>query len=98
MAFTDQQSNRTTRLITALRDLKDAYYQLKEDRDEMLLIGIPGAADFPAPGDLNHVTRSRLQNAAGLVALLETHMTTPAVLAAGNNAKSPLDAIIEILR
>lgn len=98
MAFTAQQSNATSRLVKALTDLKDAYYQLKEDRDAMSLIGIPPDDGFPAPGDLDHVTRQRLRNAVGLVALLETHMTTSVVLSAGLPAKSPLDAIVEVIR
>lgn len=98
MAFTVQQTNATTRLITALTAVKDAYYQALEDKDAAALIGIPGVSDFPAPGDLDHVTRARLQNAHGVVDALKTFLTTPVPLAGGNPNKSPLDAIVEVIR
>lgn len=98
MAFTTQQTNRTSKLLNALDALKGAYYELLEEQEQAGLIGVPGANDFPAPGELDHLTRARLQNAHGVPAALKTFMTTAVVLFAGNPAKSPLDAIVEPLR
>jgi hypothetical protein len=98
MAFTTQQLNATTRLLTALNALKDAYYECLEMKDGAALIGIPQQADFPAPGDLDHVTRTRLQNAHGVVDKFKDWLLTPIELFASNPTKAPLDAIVEALR
>lgn len=95
MAFTVQQTNRTSKLLDAL---KAAYYELLEEQEAAGLIGIPGVNDFPAPGELDHLTRARLQNVHGVPAALKAFMTTPIPLAGGNPNKSPLDAIVESLR
>lgn len=98
MAFTVQQLNSTTRLLQALKALKADYYQALEDKEAAALIGIPLPADFPPPGDLDHVTLARLRNAHGVVNALRTFLTTPIVLAAQLPEKAPLDAIVEVLR
>lgn len=107
MAITTQQLNTTSRLITALTALKDAYYDAIEAKDAAALIGIPAANEFPAgggagfPGDLDHVNpRVRLVYGHGVVDALKTWMTTPIDLDGAGAAanKAPLDAIFELIR
>lgn len=98
MAFTIQQENRSNELIDKLKAFKTLYYDLIEAKDAAALLAIPGQSDYPAPGNLEHVTRARLQNAHGVVDALKTFMTTGVVLFAGNPAKSPLDAVVEVIR
>lgn len=100
MPFNVQQVNATTRLVNALETLKRAYYDAVEIKDAAALIGVPAAGDFPAPGDLDHITRERLLNAHGVVDALKTFMATAVDLngPAGGPNKSPLDAIVEVIR
>jgi hypothetical protein len=100
MAFSTQQTNSTTRLLTALAELKEAYYECIEQKDAAALIGIPLQADFPGPGDLDHLTRPRIVLAHGVVEALKTWMTTPIDLDGVGSlpSKAPLDAIVEALR
>jgi hypothetical protein len=100
VAFTVQQTNRTTELIAALKAVKDAYYNALEVKDAANLIGIPADADFPAPGDIDHVTRNRLRYAHLVVDAFKAWMTTAIDMdgAGGLGAKVPLDAIVEMLR
>lgn len=58
--FSTQQQNATTRLLQALAQMRDVYYDLMRADDGFDLIGMPALEDFPAPGDLDHLTRPKL--------------------------------------
>lgn len=95
MPFSTQQTNATTRLLTALDQLREAIWECREEQSRAVLIGLPAAGDFPAPGDLDHLTRPRLANAHELVNVLTTWMDTanPSL-----SNRKPMDVIVEVLR
>lgn len=100
MPFSTQQANAASRLLAVVKAIHDSVYDLQKARDAALLIGIPQQADFPAPGDLDHLTRQRLQNAVGFADAFKAWLTTPIDLDgnAATPAKAPLDAIVEAIR
>lgn len=103
MAFTTQQANATSALLDRLSRLKVAFYDAVEANDTLKLLNIPaGVGDnYPAPGDLSHITiRSQLLNASKFVDKLTVWLNTPIDLddSVGTQDKKPLDGLVEALR
>lgn len=96
MPFKTQEVNATTKLLTALDALREAFWQCVAERDRAKKIGVPADANqnYPPPGDLDHLTFAKLTAAQVTVDALQTWMdTTHATV-----GKKPMDALVEALR
>jgi len=113
MPFNVQQANATSLLLTKLKALKNAYYDLVEVNEGLKLLPIPpanGADSLPnyppvvsgqATNELDHLdVRGKLLLASGAVDALVTWMNTAIDLDGAGAApnKKPLDAIVDALR
>lgn len=100
MPATVQQQNATTRLLTAIEAVRDAFYEAAEQKERAALIGIPvednPPTNYPMPGDLSHIDqRAKLTRLHAVVDLLGTWLRTDNP---GINNRKPLDVIVEALR
>lgn len=103
MPFSVQQTNATSRLLAALETLRDAVYEVAEQKERAAMLSVPpDTVDNYPPvvngstnNELNHLDRAKLNRAHLVVDLLQAWLRADN---AGINNRKPLDVIVEALR